>query len=114
MVYGENVSYTGPLYRRATPELPPAGTHAIRVWFDHAEDLNSPSPPPGGFELAAEDRQFVPADSRIDGNTVVVSSKSLRHPAFVRYGWNSVVTHFLYNAAGLPASTFSSESSPVR
>lgn len=114
MVYGENVSYTGPLYRQATPELQPDGTHAIRVWFDHAEDLNSRSQPTGDFELAAEDRQFVPADSRIDGSTVMVSSKSLRHPAFVRYGWNSVVTHFLYNAAGLPASTFSSESSPVR
>ena len=114
MVYGENISYTGPLYRQATPELQPDGTHAIRVWFDHAEDLNSRSQPTGDFELAAEDRQFVPADSRIDGSTVVVSSKSLRHPAFVRYGWNSVVTHFLYNAAGLPASTFSSESSPVR
>jgi sialate O-acetylesterase len=113
MVYGENVGYTGPIYRQATAELQPDGSHAIRVWFDHAEALNSRSQPTGDFELAGEDRQFVSADSRIDGKTVVVSSPSLRHPAFVRYGWNSVVTHFLYNAAGLPTSTFSSESNPV-
>jgi sialate O-acetylesterase len=114
MVYGENVSYTGPLYRQATRELLPDGTPAIRVWFDHAEGLNSHSQPTGDFELASEDRQFVPADSRIDGNTVLVSSRGVRNPAFVRYGWNSVVTHFLYNVAGLPASTFTSESSPIR
>src|ERR1017187_10123552 len=114
IAYGENVSYAGPLYRQATPELLSDGTPAMRVWFDHAEGLNSRPRPAGDFELADEDHHFVPADSQIDGNTVVVSSRSLRHPAFVRYGWNSVVTHFLYNAAELPASTFSSESSPTR
>jgi sialate O-acetylesterase len=113
LVYGENVRYTGPLYRQATSELLPQGTPAIRVWFDNAEGLTSGSQPTGDFELAGEDRHFVPADSRIDGNTVMVSSPNLPHPAFVRYGWNGVVTHFLYNAAGLPTSTFSSEISPA-
>ena len=113
MVYGESVRYTGPLYRRATSELLSNGTTAMRVWFDHAEGLNSHGQPTGDFELAGEDHHFLPAESRIDGNTIVVSSNSLPHPRFVRYGWNSVVTHSLYNSAGLPASTFSSEPSPI-
>jgi sialate O-acetylesterase len=114
MVYGESVTGTGPLFRQATTEILPDGTPAMRVWFDHAEGLNSHGQPAGDFELAGEDHHFVPADARIDGQTVVVSSANLRHPAFLRYAWNSVVTHFLYNAAGLPAPTFSSESNPVR
>jgi sialate O-acetylesterase len=40
---------------------------------------------------------------------VVVWSKSMARPRYVRYGWSSVVTHSLYDAAGLPLSTFSSE-----
>ena len=114
MVYGERVTYTGPLYRQATSELLPNGKTAMRVWFDHAEGLNSHGQPTGDFELAGEDHHFLPAESRIEGNTVVVSSNSVAHPRFVRYGWNSVVTHSLYNSAGLPASTFSSEPSPLR
>jgi sialate O-acetylesterase len=113
MVYGEAIPYTGPLYRQATGELLPDGTSALRVWFNHAEGLNFHDKPAGDFELAGEDRHFVPADARIDGETVVVSSRSLPHPAFVRYGWSSVVIQSLYNAAGLPASTFSSEPSPT-
>lgn len=109
MVYGETVSYAGPLYRQATSEFLPNGTTAMRVWFDQAEGLNSHGQPTGDFEVAGEDHHFVPAESRIDGNTVVVSSKSLPHPLFVRYGWNGVVTHILYNSAGLPVSTFTSE-----
>jgi sialate O-acetylesterase len=113
VVYGESVSYAGPMYRRATSELLVDGTIAMRVWFDHAEGLNSHDQPTGDFELAGEDRHFLPAESRIDGNTVVVSSSSLPHPMFVRYGWNSVVTHSLYNSADLPASTFSSDPGPI-
>jgi sialate O-acetylesterase len=113
LVYRENVSYTGPLYRQATTELLPNGAPAIRVWFDHAEGLNTHSGPTGDFELAGEDHHFIAAESRIDGDTVVVWSMNLQHPAFVRYGWSGVVTHFLYNSAGLPASTFTSESSSI-
>ncbi len=31
VAYGENVEYSGPLFRQATPEA-----DGIRVWFDHA------------------------------------------------------------------------------
>jgi sialate O-acetylesterase len=114
VVYGESVADTGPLFRQATTETLSDGSPAMRVWFDHSDGLNSRSQPTGDFELAGEDRHFVAAEARIDGQTIIVSSAKVRHPAFVRYAWSGVVTHFFYNAAGLPASTFSSESSPVR
>jgi len=113
MVYGEKVQYEGPLFREATTEQNPDGSTSMRVWFDHANGLTFHDNPVGGFELAGPDHIFKPADASIDGNTVIVSSQTLPHPQYVRYGWMGVVTSNLYNAAGLPASTFTSESNPV-
>jgi sialate O-acetylesterase len=85
----------------------------MRVWFDHAAGLTFRDNPAGGFELAGLDHMFKPADARLENDTVVVSSGAVPHPLYVRYGWMGVVTSNLYNAAGLPTSTFTSESNPV-
>ncbi len=113
IVYGEKVQYQGPLFREATGELNPDGSSSMRVWFDHAAGLTFHDNPVGGFELAGPDHIFKPADARIEHDTVVVSSTTVPHPLYVRYGWMGVVTSNLYNAAGLPTSTFTSESNPV-
>ena len=103
IAYAENVAYAGPLFRQATVE---AG--GIRIWFDHAGGLTSRGAPVSGFEIADADRRFVPATARIDGDTVVVPGP-VERPRFVRYAWSNVVPVNLYNAAGLPMSTFTSE-----
>jgi sialate O-acetylesterase len=113
-VYGESVPYSGPAFREATPLVQPDGTTAMQVWFDHAEDLSFHGKPVSGFELAGPDHKFIPADARIQENTVLVSTPALPNPTYVRYGWASVVPDSLYNAAGLPASTFTSEPTPLR
>jgi sialate O-acetylesterase len=114
MVYGERVPYQSPLFRQATEELLPDGTIALRVWFDHGEGLHSNSGLAAGFEVAGEDRHYVPGQARLDGATVVISSAALAHPKYVRYAWPSYFDQNLYNSAGLPASTFSSDNSPLR
>jgi sialate O-acetylesterase len=106
MVYGEPVPYRSPLFRQATTELRPDGTAAMRVWFDNAEKLSSQGKPVAGFEIAGEDRHYTPANARLDGATVVVSSPNVPHPVYVRYGWTGYFDTNLFNAAGLPASTF--------
>lgn len=103
MVYGERVAYRPPLFRQATGE---AG--GMRVWFDDAAGLTSRGAPVAGFELAGADRRFVPATAQIDGETVVVRA-AVPEPRYVRYNWSNVTPGALYNAAGLPASTFTSE-----
>lgn len=114
MVYGESsLPYRSPLFREATRELQPDGTTALRVWFSHGEGLTSHGQPIDAFEIAGADHHFVPAQARLDGDTVVVSSPDLKDPVYVRYGWMGVVNHNLYNAAGLPASTFTSENWPL-
>lgn len=112
VVYGENVAYSSPLFRQATTELEPDGSTALRVWFDHAEGLTSHDEPIDAFEVAGADHHFVPAQARIEGTTAVVSSPALKNPVYVRYGWMGVMPDNLFNAAGLPASTFTSEAHP--
>ncbi len=110
LAYGENVRYRGPEFHEATPELHADGSAAMRVWFDHAEGLNAKgSTNLTSFEVAGADHKFVPASASIEGQTVVVSAAAGMHPAYVRYGWTDVVTESLYNDAGLPLSTFTSE-----
>jgi sialate O-acetylesterase len=113
-VYGEKVDYQSPLFRQATHELLPDGSPALRVWFDHAEGLRSDAKSVSGFELAGEDRKYVPAQSRLDGSTVVVWAPTVPYPMYVRYAWSSYVDTNLFNAAGLPASTFTSDDTPWR
>jgi len=113
VVYDEGVPYRGPSFREATTELSATGAEVLRVWFDDAEGLSYHGKPASGFELAGADHRFFAAQAQIDGDTVVVTSSAVLHPAYVRYGWMSVVTDSLYNAAGLPASTFSSERNPI-
>jgi sialate O-acetylesterase len=106
--YGERVACASPEFREATIE-----GSAIRVWFSNAQGLNARGKPVGGFEVAGEDGVFVPAQARIEEigsqSTVVVSSPQVPSPRYVRYGWSNVVTDFLYNDAGLPLGTFTSE-----
>ena len=109
MLHREKVTYLGPTYKQATSELLPDGAQAMRVWFEYGEGLNARGQGVGDFELAGDDHHFVPAEARIEGDTVLVWSKNMARPRYVRYGWSSVVTHRLYDAAGLPLSTFSSE-----
>ena len=113
MVYGENIAFASPLFRQATSEAEPDGRTALRVWFDHAQGLTAHGEPLDAFEVAGEDHHFVPAQARIDGETVVVSAAGVPHPVYVRYGWMGVVTNNLFNGAGLPASTFTSEMFPA-
>ena len=102
--YGEDVSYSGPIYRQATPE-----GGAMRVWFDHhAKGLMAKGGDLTGFEVAGADGRFVAATAKIDGNTVVVTSDAVMEPRFVRYGWANSPQCNLFSGEGLPASPFTS------
>ena len=103
IAYGERgLQYSGPVFRQATRE---AG--AIRLWFDHASDgLEARGGALEGFEVAGANGDFVEAEARIAGNTVVVSSPGVGVPTQARYAWAAEPRGNLFNTAGLPASPF--------
>jgi sialate O-acetylesterase len=107
--YGAALPYSGPLYRELRVE---AG--ALRLLFDHVEaGLVCQGERLTAFAIAGEDRRFVWADARIDGDTIVVASPQVPAPVAVRYGWTENPACTLYNTAGLPASPFRTDDWPV-
>lgn len=108
IAYGESIEYSGPLFRSVTVEGP-----ALRVRFDHAQSgLAAKGGVLHGFAVAGADEKYVPAQARIEADTVVVSADSIKVPVYVRYGWAANPNCVLYNGAGLPASPFQARAFP--
>ena len=91
-----------PVYKQMAVEK-----NRIRIWFDNAEGgLMSKGKEVTEFQIAGEDRKFVPARAKIDGSTVVVSSREVKKPAAVRFGWPNNSIPNLFSKEGLPVSCF--------
>jgi sialate O-acetylesterase len=112
VAYGEKIVSSGPIYRAME-----SGSSRITLRFDSVGDgLEARGGKLVGFQIAGSDQRFVDADAVISGNTVVVSSPSIRAPVAVRYGFAQFVLPVpnLYNKAGLPASPFRTDDWPVK
>jgi sialate O-acetylesterase len=101
-VYGAKIEYSGPMYKAMKVE-----GDSIRITFTHAAGLTAKDGPLKWFQIAGEDRKFVAADARIDGDSVVVHSASVSAPVAVRYAWDNYPAGAnLFNGADLPAAPF--------
>ena len=106
--YGQHVVYSGPTL--ASVERLPG---AIRLHFAHTDGgLIVKGEKLEEFSIAGEDRRWVWADARIEGDTIVVSSPSVPNPQEVRYAWQSNPAATLFNGAGLPAAPFRTDHWP--
>jgi sialate O-acetylesterase len=86
----------------------------IRIYFDDAADgLVSKGGAPTDFFIAGDDKNFVPAQAKIDGNTVVVSSKDVKNPVAVRFAFTNIAMPNLYSKSGLPVNLFRTDDWPV-
>jgi sialate O-acetylesterase len=102
-VYGRPIEYSGPRYESMQVE-----GGAIRLKFSHlGGGLVAKGGPLKWFVVAGADQKFVPAEARIDGDSVVVISPEVSAPVAVRYAWvNYPEGCNLFNVAGLPAAQF--------
>lgn len=121
---GKRLSFwaLGTVYGRSVPAISgplPAGSSisggAITVSFKHTNGgLKSITGGPlTGFQLAPADQQWKPAEAKIVGETVIVSSPEVAQPVAVRYAWRDWPEYSLANGAGLPASPFRTDDWPV-
>ena len=102
LAYSDSIEYSGPIYETMRPD----GPNAVLSFSHIGGGLVAPGGTLEGFTIAGADGVFHPADARIDGDAVVVSSPDVRSPSAVRYGWANVARGNLFNRAGLPASPF--------
>lgn len=103
--YGRERACSGPLLSDVRVEVGAEGAR-IRLAFEHGQGLTSHGAELRHWILAGEDRVFHPAEARIEGTTVVVSSPLVSAPVAVRYAWGAADPAELWNAAGLPAASF--------
>lgn len=108
LAYGEKLEYSGPTFNSRKAD----GSKVI-LTFDHiGGGLMAKGDKLTGFTIAGDDGQFVEADAKIEGDTVVVSSAKVEKPKDVRYGWKNFMTVNLFNKEGLPASPFRTDDLP--
>jgi sialate O-acetylesterase len=110
-VYGKNVpAISGPL-----PDGSTVTGDTVTVSFKHTNGgLKSITGGPlTGFQIAAADQQWQPAEATILGETVIVSSPNVARPVAVRYAWKDWPDYSLANGAGLPASPFRTDDWPA-
>lgn len=134
VAYGQNIVYSGPVYASMTiegnkarvkfksvggglvalpfkdPVLPNGPTLAKRFGRD-IKGLR-PESEVLGFAIAGQDKKFVWAKARIEGDAVVVWSEKVAKPVAVRYAWENNPICNLYNKEGLPASPFRTDTWP--
>ena len=130
--YGKEIPFSGPVFKsariaggkilltftstagRLVAKTLPATSDLRTVAHETAPLVrNSPGSELEGFALCGEDRKWVWADAKIDGDSVVVWSDQVPAPIAVRYAWSDNPTANLYNAAGLPASPFRTDDFPA-
>ncbi|HEY0255939.1 MAG TPA: sialate O-acetylesterase [Candidatus Methylacidiphilales bacterium] len=121
VAYGQNLVYSGPIYdsmkvvgNSVTLSFTQTGSGLVIG----AAPWNAPGvvPPPKeklvGFQIAGDDRKWVDADAKIDGQSVIVLSPQVPQPVAARYGWGNAPDCNLYNQEGLPASPFRTDDWP--
>ncbi len=94
----------GPLYATIKTDK-----NKLEVLFDNAEGLHFKNKTSTLFEVAGEDGTWQKADAKIDKNTIVLTAKDVKKPVKARYAWHNTAQADLFNSAGLPASTFTTE-----
>ena len=103
--YGKTITPSGPVYKAVVREA-----DALVVSFDYADGLcTSDGKSPSTFEIAEEEGMYYPATAVVSGSTVRLTSPEVKHPRYVRYGWQPFTRANLVNGDALPASTFRGE-----
>jgi len=100
--YGEKIHGQSPLFSAMTVK----GAFALLSFSNTGAGLVVKGDRLQGFTIAGSDKNFVPAEAVLKGNTVVVMSPRVSRPMAVRYGWEANPVSTLYTKEGLPASPF--------
>lgn len=111
--YGTPVIYSGPIYDAKKTKIEGS---KMRLGFTHVESslaVRTGKDQLADFVIAGNDQKFVPAQAKIDGDTVLVWAEAVAHPEAVRYDWDDWTGATLMNKDGFPASPFRTDDWPI-
>lgn len=108
--YGKkNQAYKSPMYKSMKIEK-----DRIRIYFDNADGgLVSKKAAPAGFFIAGDDRKFVAAQAKIEGNTLVLWNAVVKTPVAARFGFSNAAMPDVFSKAGLPLNLFRTDDWPI-
>lgn len=95
------IEWSGPILTDATPR----GSE-LRLRFDHAESIELRTATAPQLWIAGADKRFRPARARIDGDSIILSHPEIELPIAARYAWDASPQAVIFNASGLPAAPF--------
>jgi sialate O-acetylesterase len=79
----------------------------VRLAFsDVLTGLKSTGKTPEKFLIAGDDLKFVPATAKIEGSTVILSSKVVKSPVAVRFCFDDTTMPDVFSKEGLPLAPF--------
>jgi sialate O-acetylesterase len=101
--YGQQVgAYKSPAYESMQVEK-----GRIRVAFSNAPTgLKCTGKTPIKFLIAGNDKSFVPASAKIEGSSVILSSKLVKNPVAVRFCFDDTSVPDVFSNEGLPLAPF--------
>ena len=100
--YHKKITPSGPLIASAM-----AHGGQVQLTFDYGEKLHASNGQSIiGFEVSSDGDFFFPAQVEPKGQNLIVWSKEVPQPRFVRYAWTPFTRANLVNGDNLPASTF--------
>ena len=104
IAYGKGVVCQGPVF----DSVKYSGGEAIVSFRPLTGGLKSSDQKEvGGFAVAGSDKQFKPAQVRLEKNQLILKSSEVANPAFVRYAWcNRPADANLTDESNLPARPF--------
>ena len=95
-------AYKSPAYQSMQVEK-----DKVRLTFSNIlTGLKCTAKTPEEFLIAGDDQKFVPATAKIDGNTIVLSSKLVKVPVAVRFCFDNTTMPDVFSTEGLPLAPF--------
>jgi sialate O-acetylesterase len=110
IAYGQKDALLSPIVEKMEIE-----GNELRIHFKNAEEgLEAKGGDLKGFEVSGSDGKFVPAQGKIEKDTVLIWSAEVPEPKAVRYAWADDPVFNLYGKNKLPASPFKSTTLSTR
>ncbi|GAA3628391.1 sialate O-acetylesterase [Flavivirga jejuensis] len=92
----------GPIFKKIKTKK-----NTLVIYFDHAKELKTKDgKAPKAFWLSDDSKKWFPADAKIKGKTIILSTSGLEKPLYVRYAFTGKPTVNLVNGVDLPAYPF--------
>jgi sialate O-acetylesterase len=107
-VYLQNMGeYKSPVFQSMRTEK-----NKLILAFDNATELKCSGKKPEHFLISGDNKNFVKADAKPEGNTVELSSEQIKIPVAASYCFDDTTRADVFNEAGLPLAPFRTSNRP--